>query len=183
MTSTKISSALGLTYGEQGHYSLVTAVGAPETIRHAMIPVKSGGGADDCFGAEAGSRTPVTATGGACMMDVTGSGQMDLVLMQIGRAGNSHSASRWQRAFEELDAEAAGLKVSGHAVACAVGDYDGDGLNDLAVALDGAVLLFRNLGHGQFKNVTAESGLAAAQSARRALRLWIMTTMAIWICC
>jgi hypothetical protein len=55
----------------------------------------------------------------------------------------------------------AGLKGSGHAVACAVGDYDGDGLNDLAVALDDAVLLFRNLGKGKFQNVTAEAGLAA----------------------
>ena len=61
--------------------------------------------------------------------------------------------------FEELDAAAAGLKASGHAVACAVGDYDGDGLNDLAVALDDRVLLFRNLGHGQFKDVTAEAGI------------------------
>ena len=38
----------------------------------------------------------------------------------------------------------------GRAVACAVGDLDGDGLNDLAVALDDAVLLFRNLGKGKF---------------------------------
>jgi hypothetical protein len=46
-------------------------------------------------------------------------------------------------------------------VACAVGDFDGDGLNDLAVALDDAVLLFRNLGKGKFQNVTAEAGLAS----------------------
>ena len=44
-------------------------------------------------------------------------------------------------------------------MACAVGDYDGDGLNDLADALDFAVLLFRNLGHGKFQDVTAEAGL------------------------
>ena len=44
-------------------------------------------------------------------------------------------------------------------MACAVGDYDGDGLNDLAVALDDTVLLFRNLGKGKFQDVTAEAGL------------------------
>jgi hypothetical protein len=33
------------------------------------------------------------------------------------------------------------------------------GLNDLAVALDDAVLLFRNLGNGKFQDVTAEAGL------------------------
>ena len=42
-----------------------------------------------------------------------------------------------------------------------MGDYDGDKLNDLAVALDDGVLLFRNLGKGKFQDVTAEAGLAA----------------------
>ena len=46
-------------------------------------------------------------------------------------------------------------------MACAVGDYDGDNLNDLAVALDDGVRLFRNLGKGKFEDVTAESGLVA----------------------
>ena len=46
-------------------------------------------------------------------------------------------------------------------MACAVGDYDADNLNDLAVALDDGVRLFRNLGKGKFQDVTAEAGLAA----------------------
>ena len=45
-------------------------------------------------------------------------------------------------------------------MACAVGDYDGDNLNDLAVALDDGVRLFRNLGKGKFEDVTAEAGIA-----------------------
>ena len=40
LTSTKISSAIGLAYGEQGHYSTVTPVEEPETIEQAMIPVR-----------------------------------------------------------------------------------------------------------------------------------------------
>ncbi len=67
------------------------------------------------------------------MMDATGSGSMDLVLMQSGEQALRVLHRRADGGFEELDADAAGLKVSGHAVACAVGDYDGDGLNDLAV--------------------------------------------------
>ena len=162
LTGTKISSALGLSYGEQGHYSIVTAVEGPATVQHAMIPVRmealamtpltqSGGSAGHAF----------TTTGGACMMDVTGSGSMDLVLMQSGGQAIRilHPGGNGQ--FEEIDAAATGLKAAGRGEACAVGDFDGDGLNDLAVALDDAVLLFRNLGHGQFKDVTAESGLAA----------------------
>ncbi len=116
------------------------------------------------------------------MMDVTGSGSMDLVLMQAGAQAIRVLHNKGDGSFEEWDAAAAGLKAQGHAVACAVGDYDGDGLNDLAVALDDAVLLFRNLGNGKFQDVTAEAGLAP-RTGPRELRLSIMTTMAIWICC
>jgi hypothetical protein len=95
------------------------------------------------------------------MMDATGLGQMDLVLMQHGPQAIRVLHAKGDGKFEEWDAAAAGLKASGHAIACAVGDYDGDGLNDLAVALDDQVLLFRNLGKGRFQDVTAEAGLQA----------------------
>jgi Tfp pilus assembly protein PilF len=157
MTSTKISSAIGLAYGEQGHYSTVTPVEEPQEIQHAMIPVRlkaqplsQGQSSAPGHGAE---------TGGACMMDVTGSGAMDLVLMESGVQPIRVLHRRSDGSFEDLDTAAAGLAVKGHAVACAVGDYDGDELNDLAVVLDDGVRLFRNLGHGHFKDVTAEAGL------------------------
>ena len=160
LTSTKISSAIGQGYGEQGRYSTVTAVEEPQTINATMIPVHlrvrpfpvtSGG----------------TPTGGACMVDVTGTGQMDLVLMQEGAQAIGVLHRQSDGSFAELDAAGAGLKASGHAVACTVGDIDSDGLNDLAVAMDDGVLIFRNLGHGKFSNVTAQSGLLVAQSSQR----------------
>src|ERR1035437_9740855 len=166
LTSTKIGAPIGLSYGEQGHYSTVTPVAEPEAGRKTMIPVKmvarplvsqvskSRPGAPS-LGAKSAEWT---TTGGACMMDVTGSGRMDLVLMQTGAQAIRILHSKGDGSFEEWDAAAAGLKAKGHALACAVGDYDGDGLNDLAVALDDAVLLFRNLGHGKFQDVTAEAG-------------------------
>jgi tetratricopeptide (TPR) repeat protein len=163
MTSTKISAAIGLAYGEQGHYSTVTPVEEPQAIQHAMIPVRLE--ARSLIAASHGSQTkPATPgrggeTGGACMMDVTGSGGMDLVLMESGAQAIRVLHNRGDGSFEELDAEAAGLKAQGRGVACAVGDYDGDNLNDLAVAMEDGVLLFRNLGHGHFKDVTAEAGL------------------------
>ena len=40
MTNTKISSALGLSYGERGHYSTVTPVEEPEAVQAAMIPMR-----------------------------------------------------------------------------------------------------------------------------------------------
>ncbi len=155
LTSTRISSAIGLSYGEQGRYSTATPVEEPETIQHAMIPVRLV--AQPMVSVT--SASAFTTTGGACMMDVTGSGNMDIVLMQSGTQAIRVLHNRGGGSFEELDAATTGLKAGGHAQSCAVGDYDGDGLNDLAVALDDRVLLFRNLGRGQFKDVTAESGL------------------------
>ncbi len=155
LTSTKISSAIGLAYGEQGRYSTVTPIEEHEGAQRAMIPVKL------VAQAMISATVKSNETGGACMMDVTGSGQMDLVLMQAGEQAIGVLHRKADGSFEQVDAESAGLKAQGHAVACAVGDYDGDGLNDLAVALDDAVLLFHNMGKGKFENATTEAGLTA----------------------
>jgi tetratricopeptide (TPR) repeat protein len=166
LTSTKIGTPIGLAYGEQGRYSTVTPIEEPEAGKLAMVPVKMVAQAmlsqdpkGEEVGASGSSSVKWTTTGGACMIDATGSGQMDLVLMQSGPQAIRVLHATGDGSFTEWDAERAGLKASGHAVACAVGDFDGDGLNDLAVALDDAVLLFKNLGKGQFKDVTAEAGL------------------------
>jgi tetratricopeptide (TPR) repeat protein len=154
LTSTKISAAIGLAYGEQGHYSTVTPVEEPQTREQEMIPVHL-----ELQPMVANENTG-TETGGACMLDVTGSGQMDFVLMQSGPPAIRVLHRRPDGSFEDVDAAAAGLKASGNAIACAVGDYDADTLNDLAVVFDDKVLLFRNLGKGKFQDVTAEAGLA-----------------------
>jgi Tfp pilus assembly protein PilF len=162
MTSTKISAAIGLAYGERGHYSLVMPVEEPESVAAAMIPVRLVAqpmiAAVSQVPAEAAKA--FTTTGGACMMDATGSGSTDLVLMQAGEQAIRVLHRKGNGSYEDWDAAAAGLKAKGHAVACAVGDFDGDGRNDLAVALDDAVLLFHNLGKGKFEDVTAAAGLA-----------------------
>jgi tetratricopeptide (TPR) repeat protein len=154
MTSTKISAAIGLAYGEQGHYSTVTPVEEPQTREREMIPVKLESHP------MLANETTSTETGGACMIDATGAGQMDLVLLQSGPQAIRVLHRGADRSFQDLDAVSLGLAASGHAVACAVGDYDADSLNDLAVAFDDKVLLFRNLGKGKFHDATAEAGLA-----------------------
>jgi len=179
LTSTKIGAPIGLAYGEQGHYSTVTPVEEAEAASKGMIPVRLEAQPllpvkPHALGAGKAYVSPTT--GGACMMDATGDGRMDLVLMVNGAQAIRVLHAHGDGTFEEWDAAAAGLKASGHAVACAVGDYDGDGLNDLAVALDDAVLLFQNLGKGKFLDVTAEAGLAAKNRPSE-LRLWITTTM------
>jgi tetratricopeptide (TPR) repeat protein len=184
LSDTKIGAPIGLSYGEQGHYSTVTPVEEPEAGRKEMVAVKLTAQAllsqvsksvvvaqrqnagpstslrstqDDKF---FGMSSAWTTNGGACMMDATGSGAMDLVLMQSGAQAILVLHNKGDGSFDEWNAAAAGLKASGRGVACAVGDYDGDGLNDLAVALEDRILLFHNLGKGKFEDVTASAGLA-----------------------
>ena len=155
LTSTKIASPLALSYGEQGHYSTVRAVEEPKSFSRRMIPVRY---VMQPMSA-ASTKGLSHATGGACMLDATGSGQMDLVLMLSGKQSIAVLHHAAGADFQRLDSDALGLRASGHAVACAVGDYDGDGRNDLAVAMEDRVLLFRNMGAGHFENVTAAAGL------------------------
>lgn len=152
LTSAKVSSPIGLAYGEQGHYSTVTPIEEHEAAGQKMIPVK-------LEQVTLGSQGQSKFTGGACMLDVTGDGQMDLLTMQSGGQAVGVLHRKADGSFESLDAAGLGLKIGGDAVACAVGDYDADGLNDLAVAMTDRVLLFRNLGKGKFQDVTAEAGL------------------------
>jgi len=175
LTSTKIGAPIGLAYGEQGRYSTATPVEEPQQKLKAMIPVRLVAQTLNSRNRLAtpplpqkqaramdGARDSVrdTSTGGACMLDVTGDGHMDLVLMQDGPKAIRVLHNRGDGSLDELDAAAAGLKAQGHSLACAVGDYDGDTLNDLAVAQDSGILLFHNLGNGKFQDVTAEAGLA-----------------------
>ncbi|MGE5126251.1 MAG: CRTAC1 family protein, partial [Betaproteobacteria bacterium] len=55
--------------------------------------------------------------------------------------------------------EQAGLAVRGIGMGAAWGDYDGDGRLDLFVTRFGTNLLFRNEGHGRFRDVSAETGI------------------------
>jgi tetratricopeptide (TPR) repeat protein len=155
LTNAKISSAVSLSYGERGRYSLAELVAEPQAsalpFRTSALTVQQLGTAANTGG----------FTGGACMLDVTGSGVQDLVSMREGSAAIAVLHWKPDGSVEELNPETTGLAAAGRAIACAVGDYDGDGLNDLAVALDNAILMFHNLGHGKFENVTAAAGISA----------------------
>ncbi|MGB6974931.1 MAG: FG-GAP-like repeat-containing protein [Terracidiphilus sp.] len=153
MTSSKIASAIGLAYGEQGRFSTVLPVEMPQEIQKAMIPVRLRPQTMST-GEEVNHET-----GGACMMDVTGSGSMDLVLMEDGAQALAVLHRQPDGSFKPMDAEAAGLKLAGYGVACAVGDFDADGKNDLAVVTQDDIALFRNLGNGKFEDVTKAAGL------------------------
>jgi hypothetical protein len=56
--------------------------------------------------------------------------------------------------------EKAGLVRTGFGQGCAVGDFDNDGFDDLAVTYLGRLVLYRNNGNGTFTDVTAAAKLA-----------------------
>jgi tetratricopeptide (TPR) repeat protein len=159
LTGAKVSHALGLSYGEQGRYSTVVPVSGPARPRAAMIPVTFA--MQPMTHGTPGEQSSIATakSGGACVLDVDGDGIFDLVLIESGPSAIRVLRNKGDGSFEALSSKTTGLAASGNGISCAVGDFDGDGLPDIAVALDDQLLLFRNQGHGHFEDVTLAAGL------------------------
>jgi tetratricopeptide (TPR) repeat protein len=160
LTEHKISSPLSAAYGEQGRYATVQDMLAPEASVGPMIPVSfvpqtikelpyGSAGVGDKNG----------PSGGACIIDIDSPGHKDLVALGNGDQAIHAYRNLGNGSFEEIPAAQTGLSASGHGVACAVGDYDSDGLPDLAVAMSDRVILFHNLGRGKFADTTKAVGI------------------------
>ena len=151
LTHNKISSAITLTYGEQGKYSVAQDVITNEPNVGPMVPVR--------FTAkELG--TGKNGAAGVCMLDVDGDGRWDLISLGAGDAAVRVFRNLGEGKFKEVPAKEFGLALKGNGVSCAVGDYDNDGKNDLAVALGDRVVLFHNQGGGKFADVTEKVGIS-----------------------
>ena len=163
ITGAKLGSPLTHTYGEEGKYGRVENASVDPQPVGPMIPVMF---------KEAWRSTPSAIeanvapgiTGGACLIDLrqkddANGREMDLVILGQGKSAVRLYRNDGSNRFEALTPEATGIHIEGQAVACAVGDYDNDGLPDLAVAMSDKLLLFRNLGTGRFEEVTQKVGL------------------------
>ncbi len=128
------------------------------------------------FRFDAGSRgrhdLPAIMGGGVAILDADGDGWLDLYLCNggpIGGAtGRDDSPCRFycnarDGTFEEAT-EAACAPGPSFAMGAAVGDYDGDGRDDLLVTGWRDQRLYRNAGGGRFLDVTERAGLTS--------RLW-----------
>ncbi|MFZ0644272.1 MAG: FG-GAP-like repeat-containing protein, partial [Candidatus Acidiferrales bacterium] len=96
---------------------------------------------------------------GACIIDYNGDGKPDIFLVDAdGRGTAGLYKNLGYGKFVNVTHESK-LEIRGPAMGCAVGDYDNDGKPDLAVTINGGVLLFHNEGNETFKDVTEAAGL------------------------
>jgi tetratricopeptide (TPR) repeat protein len=143
----KIGFPLAHTYGDEGHYALVQDALNLNPQVGPMIPIT--------FTAQPIDHI-ATTQGGACLIGT------HLLLMASGEDAIRTYAQSGSGSFALVSSAQTGLAASGTGVACTVGDFDNDGLPDVAVAMSDRVLLFKNHGGGKFSDVTATAGLQPA---------------------
>jgi tetratricopeptide (TPR) repeat protein len=164
ITQNKIGAPMSLAYGEQGQYS--RAVESPQAVLKAPPPIKV---RFVDVTAQAGIVTKVTAdspknpTGflgsGACFFDYDSDGRVDLFLADNGHSGGIGLYRNLGNGKFEDVTQKAGLDPSLHGIGCTAGDYDNDGVTDLAVSFNDGVRLLHNERNGKFRDVTEDAGI------------------------
>jgi tetratricopeptide (TPR) repeat protein len=164
ITQNKLGAPISLSYGEQGKYSraeesplAVEKVAAAIPVRFVDVTARAG------LATKASASPSVNpnafSDSGACFLDYDNDGQIDLLLTDSGPQGGLglyHNIGNDK--LEDVTAKA-GLDPTVHAVGCTTGDYDNDGFADIALSLNGRILLLHNEKNGTFKDVTEAAGI------------------------
>ena len=147
------------------------AAGPPEPPPIAFRDVAAEAGVSFRF--ETGTRgrhdLPEIMGGGVALIDFDGDGRLDIYLCNggpiVAEAGRHDPPCRLFRndgGWRFSDAtDRANAPGPGYAMGAAVGDFDGDGLDDLFVTGWRDQRLYRNAGGGRFQDVTARAGLSS----------------------
>ena len=157
ISASKLGTPLSHTYGDEGRYGRVEdAVPAAISVE-PMIPVTF---TESWHSPSSKS----SALGSACLIELSEKEEAALLVMGAGDDAVHLYDRVGTTRFAELPSAHTGLHIPGTGIACAVGDFDNDGLPDLALAVaspDGQdrILLYRNLGDGKFQDVTASAGI------------------------
>ncbi|PYX71217.1 MAG: hypothetical protein DMG72_17430, partial [Acidobacteria bacterium] len=164
ITQNKLGSPVSLAYGEQGKYSLAEESQAATVKVPPQIPVKVVDVTERAglvTKADRGPREDLASYlgPGACFLDYDNDGKIDIFLPDDGTEGGMslyHNLGNGK--FEDVT-KRAGLDLASRGIGCAAGDYDNDGIADLAVTMNGRVLLLHNEKNGTFKDVTQTAGI------------------------
>ncbi len=159
-----LGKAISLAYGEQGRYSRaeespVAVRKVPEAIPVRFVEVTSESGLSSGPESARSGDVPSFLGPGACFLDYDGDGKQDLFLADNGPAGGMalyHNLGDGK--FEDVTKKA-GLDPNLHGIGCTAGDYDNDGMPDLAVSLNGRILLLHNEKNGTFKDMAETAGI------------------------
>ena len=98
-------------------------------------------------------------------IDYNNDGWQDLYIPAIG-APNKLYRNNANGAFTDVSATAGVELINRSGLAVSVGDYDGDGFDDLMVINSGSNTLFRNNGDGTFADVSVAAGITHSQSGQ-----------------
>jgi tetratricopeptide (TPR) repeat protein len=162
----KLGYPLSHNYGEEGVYARVEDAALAPTHVEPMIPVTF----NEVWHSRPATPTATSMSGAACLINLSANDEPALVTMSKGEDAIRLYDRAGTTRFAELDSARTGIHIAGTGLACAVGDFDNDGLPDLAVAVIGPdgqdrIVLYRNLGDRKFEDVTATSGIAATNHA------------------
>jgi tetratricopeptide (TPR) repeat protein len=112
-----------------------------------------------------------TMGGGVGLLDLDGDGWLDVYFVngcplpfdpRTPPAPNRLFRNRGDGTFEDVTARA-GVGGRGYGMGCAVGDYNGDGRDDLFVTGLASTVLYRNNGDGTFTDVTESAGVFSSR--------------------
>ena len=147
-------------------HAVQTSDVAPPALPFTDVTVEAGIDFMHVNGAEGEKLLPETMGSGAAFFDADGDGDLDLFLVN-GTAWPHAAGSRQGSSALFLNDgrghfEKAVMRTDMYGTGVAVGDVDGDGLDDLFVAAVGENRLFKNQGDGSFSDVTSTAGVGGA---------------------
>jgi len=138
----------------------------PSTIHMDDVTARSGIDFATCSGVDPSTQILEVKGGGVALIDFDADGDWDLFFPN-GATLASPTTGPGARLYENLggmqwrDVTAqSGIDHRAWSFGTAIGDYDGDGRDDIFVACFGQNRLWRNLGQGRFADATRSAGLA-----------------------
>lgn len=137
------------------------------SVRGAESRLYKGNGDGTFTDVSVKSGTLVKAPTRSCAWsDIDGDGWLDLYVTSPNGANHLFRNNR-DGTFTDIAHEAGVALADRHSLGCAFGDVDGDGLDDLFVTnyQSQVSALFKNLGNGKFRDVTALAGLGRKASS------------------